>query len=274
MSLIVADLNEIVFRLRNRDYGAYVLRKEYGKNTRNALIIGISIFVLAIVFPLIWNAIAPDLSDENAVLAETEVVLEEPPPMDEEQEMPEEVFIEPPPPPARSQIQFVPPEVVAHEEAPKEVTIASIDTLQQPIDVGTENRVGDMNAPPDIGFVQEGGTGKGVVEAPPPPKEREPDPDEFISVEKEAAPVNLDDIKKSLTYPEICRQMQIQGKVVVKVLVGKDGRVQKHIIKKTPHELMSNEVVKNLSKLAFTPAIQAGKPTQMWVVVPFDFRLN
>lgn len=274
MSTIVADLNEIVFRLRNREYGAYVLRKEYGKNTRNALFIGIAIFVLAIVFPLIWNALAPESTDTEVVIGETEVVLEEPPPMDEEQEVPEEVYVEPPPPPSRAQIQFVPPEVVAHEEAPKEVTIASIDTLQQPIDVGSKNVQGDLDAPPTIGFVQEGGTGKIPVEAPPPPKEREPDPDEFVSVEKEAAPVNLDDIKKALVYPEICRQMQIQGKVVVKVLVGKDGKVQKHIIKKTPHELMSNEVVKNLNKLVFTPAIQAGKPTQMWVVVPFDFRLN
>lgn len=271
MSIIRADLDEIVFRFRNKDYGAYVLRKEYTRNTRNAMIIGVSIFVFAIVFPVIWNMIAPDFSDDSAAIAETIATLEEPPPMDEEQEQPEEVKVEPPPPPQRSQIQFVPPEVVAHEEAPAEVTITSIDSLKLDADVGTKNIEGDADAPPSVVVVEEG-TGTKPVEVVAPPKD--PDPDEFIAVEKEAAAVNMDEIKRSLVYPEICKQMNIQGKVFVRVLVGKDGKVSRHIVKRSPHDLMTKEVEKHLNKLSFTPGIQAGRPISTWVTIPFDFKLN
>jgi len=271
MSNFVANLDEIVFRRRNKDYGAYVLRKEYSKNTLRAMILGVLFAVAALVVPLLISKFKPFESDQQIVLDETTAVLEEPPPMDEEEELPEEVNVEPPPPPSRSEIRFVPPEVVEHEEAEPEVTIASVDTIQK-IDIGTKNIIGDDDAPPTIGITEIGGKGNKPIEVE--VAEKEPDPDAFIIVEKKPEPVNMDEFKRLIVYPPLLKEMGTNGTVFVRVLIGKDGKVKRHIIKRTPHELMSDEVVKHLSKLRFTPAIQAGKPVEHWANVPVRFNLD
>ncbi|MBK7866477.1 MAG: hypothetical protein IPJ75_05525 [Ignavibacteriales bacterium] len=51
------DLTDIVFALKNKEYGAFVLRKLYGKFVTIALIITAVFFSTAISTPMILNAI-------------------------------------------------------------------------------------------------------------------------------------------------------------------------------------------------------------------------
>jgi TonB family protein len=57
-------------------------------------------------------------------------------------------------------------------------------------------------------------------------------------------------------------------------LVDKEGNVEKHMVLKSKHQLLTDACVNQLRTLKFTPAIQAGKPTKFWVVVPVDFKLQ
>lgn len=275
MSVIIkADLDDIVFRPRNKAYGAYALRKEYVRNTRNALLIGVGAFCFAFVLPMIWNRLSPSKAATVPTLNDTIFFPPPPPPLDEEKIQPETPKFEPPPPPQRSQVQFVPPEVVAHDEAPADVSIRTIDSLQSQAEIGREDFIGESKGP--IDFSTEGTgenneipelTHSGSVE-------NEPAPDDVILVEKDAQPVNMDDLRRSLVYPEICKQLNIEGKVYVRILIGRDGKVEKHLVKKSPHALMTKEVEKNLRNLSFTPAIQSGKPVRVWQTIPFDFKLR
>ena len=267
------DLTEIVFLYRNKEYGAYQLRRSYVRNTALGLGIGTGILLAAFLIPGIISSLKSNMADDIK-LAETEMVLEEPPPMNKEDEPPPPPEAEPPPPPQKSEIQFVPPKVVKDEEAPPEQTIATIDTLQKSeADIGKKNVEGDNDAPPNLGDFKEGGTGTAPVEVAA-PVERVPDVDEFVHVQQEPKPANLDEIKKMITYPEMLKEAQIQGKVFVKILVDKEGKPVKHVVKKSPHPLMTQEIESKIYKLKFTPAINAGKPVQFWVSIPFDFKLK
>jgi len=104
-------------------------------------------------------------------------------------------------------------------------------------------------------------------------QDAEPSPDEFIDVEKEATALNMDEIKGKLQYPKKCRMMNIEGKVMVRALIGQDGLIVKHIIRESPHDLMTQEVERVLYSLRFSPAVQNGEPVLLWVTLPFDFKL-
>lgn len=269
---IVADLDEIVFRSRNKEYGAYVLRKKYPRSTTVAFGIGVGFLIFAFFLPSIIQYIQTATAGNEIEIKETEAKLEAPPPIDEDKQ-PEELKVEPPPPPQRSEVKFVPPEIVEHEEAPPEKTIASVDTLKKEADIGGKDVQGDADAPPAIGDVGEGGTGNKPVEIAAAP-EKDPEPDEFVYAEKQPEPVNMDEIKKKIEYPHICKEANIQGKVFIKILVDKEGKPVKHKVLRSPHDLLTQACVKEIYNLKFTPAIQAGKPIKVWVSVPFDFKLR
>ncbi len=276
VKVIYADLDELVFRNRNKEYGAYLLRKLEPKILRRATLIGVLAFLIAFSAPKIKNLIEANMPKEEVKKKKiTYAELGEPPPINKEEEPP------PPPPPQKlpeppkkASVKFVPPKVVEDEkvEEPEE-TIANVDTLQK-VDPGLENVEGDPDAVEDIDFGDVEGTGDAPVEVKEPEKkEEEPNPYEFVLVEKEPAPVNMDDIKQRIGYPPQAKEAGIEGIVTVRVLVDENGNYVKHIVLNSPHPILTKAVEKELPKLKFTPGIQAGKPIKVWVNIPFRFKL-
>lgn len=102
--------------------------------------------------------------------------------------------------------------------------------------------------------------------------EESPDLTAFVAVEKEPQPTNIDDIKKRIGYPPRAKEAGIQGKVIVRVLVGENGRYERHVVLRSPHEVLTEAVESELPYLQFSPGIQAGKPIKVWVTIPFDFQ--
>lgn len=103
----------------------------------------------------------------------------------------------------------------------------------------------------------------------------DPDPDinAFVLLEKEPTALNLNAVKKNIGYPQIAKDAGIEGSVVVRILVDKNGDYRDHRIIKPVHPILSKEVEAHLKELKFTPGIQSGKPIKVWVTIPFQFRL-
>jgi len=107
----------------------------------------------------------------------------------------------------------------------------------------------------------------------------EPDEDDFDSeyidiIQKGAVPLNMDEIQRKFVYPKPCVRKGIQGQVIVRARVGKDGAIEKLIVKNSPHILMSEEVERVFSELMFAPAELNGRPIITWVIIPINFSLN
>lgn len=104
--------------------------------------------------------------------------------------------------------------------------------------------------------------------------EDEPDIDAFIAVEKDPV-VDLAKLQKSIIYPEMARRANIEGRVVVRVLVGADGKARKAVVEDSDNVMLNDAAIKAINDYGtFIPAIQNGQPITCWVSIPITFRLR
>jgi len=247
--------DDIVFENRNKEYGAYSLRKKYNRNVVIALIIGILILGTAVITPYL-NAKA---AENKAKKAERQVEIKM-----ENLDQPQQIAPPPPPPPpppdAVQQARYVPP-VVVDSIKPEEATqLMSADQAQ--VEVKNEEVVAEVAVVAEE--VQEN-----VDEAEP-----------FVVVEEmpmfpggESALLAY--ISEHTQYPEVAKENNIQGKVIVRFCVTSKGGVDKVEILKSVDPELDKEAIRVVKTLpAFKPGKQGGKPVPVWYMVPINFTLK
>src|ERR1035437_1995033 len=113
--ILSADILDIIFEGKNKEYGAYELRKTYNKRLRNALLITLSLFIILLLANIVAaNINASDAPKEmNVKDLSLENALTEPPPPPP----PPPPKLRPPPPIAT--VQFTPPKIVKDQEVIK-----------------------------------------------------------------------------------------------------------------------------------------------------------
>ena len=247
--------DDIVFEDRNKEYGAYKLRKKYNRNVLIALAIGIIVLSTAVITPYL-NAKA---LGERTKRAERQVEIKL-----ENLDTPNEVAPPPPPPPPPpadvvQQQRYVPP-VVVDSIKPEEVKqFMTADQAQ----VEVKNDV-----------VQE------VQEVKEEVKEAEPEPEPFVVVEEMPTFPGGDQellnyIAKNTVYPEVAKENNIQGKVIVRFCVTSKGGVSQVSILKGVDPELDKEAIRVVNTLpAFKPGKQGGKPVPVWYMVPITFTLK
>lgn len=77
----------------------------------------------------------------------------------------------------------------------------------------------------------------------------------------------MDSIIKQITTCAI--GSEIQGDVILKILIDKEGCYVNHLILKKIHPKLIEIIEKQVCKLQFTPAMQGKNPVRFWFVVPF-----
>ena len=175
--ILKSDILDIIFDGKNKEYGAYDLRRTYNKRITMALIITFSLIVLFLVASAIASKIQP--ADQDVEMITNETVLQ--------QIQPEEPPPPPPPPPPQAAppppvatVQFTPPKIAKDEEVvkpPPEVK----EIEEAKIDIKTVEGTKDLGivAPPSEVV------GTQIVAA---PVEKKEDPDRvFTKVEIEAS---------------------------------------------------------------------------------------
>src|SRR4051812_41734400 len=102
------DRNDLVFENRNRDYGAFILRREYTRVLIIALCISGGALILGIAIPKIIELFNHKVEEvvKPVDLTPTDLT---PPPIDETEPPPPPP---PPPPPLVETVRFTPPVVV------------------------------------------------------------------------------------------------------------------------------------------------------------------
>jgi protein TonB len=157
--ILQADILDLVFEGRNKDYGAYELRKKYNKRIWMALGITAAIAVLLFGATLLSNALSPKDNDKqivrDVVIAQVNQEPDKPPP-------PPPPPPKAPPPPKVEMAKFTPPVIKKDEEVKQEEIPPVKEMEDKKIDVINQEGVKDEGiiAPPVVD------EGKGVVEAP------------------------------------------------------------------------------------------------------------
>jgi len=250
------DFDDIVFEARNKEYGAYRLRKKYNRNVLIGMLIGIIIIATAIITPYL-NAKA---AENKSRRAERQVEIKM-----ENLDTPNEQVAPPPPPPPPptdvvQQQKYVPP-VVVDSIKPEDVKqLMTADQAQTEV------------------------TNKEVVEVVQQVKEEVQEADAEVTpfVVVEEMPMFpggdvelLKYIAEHTQYPEVAKENNIQGKVIIRFCVTSKGGVSQVSVLKGVDPELDKEAIRVVNTLpTFKPGKQGGKPVPVWYMVPITFTLK
>lgn len=107
---------------------------------------------------------------------------------------------------------------------------------------------------------------------PTPSKENGEEPDINTFIQAEKMPEMIESVKPA--YPEIAKRAGIEGKVFVKVLLGKKGNPKKAVVIKSENEIFNQAATDAALKSKFSPAMDKGNPIAVWIVLPYKFELD
>ena len=264
--ILSADILDIVFEGRNKQYGAYDLRKTYDSRIKKALLITGGLIVLIFLGSIFANIIGKNKTDQIEVLDTqmAEIKKNEPPPV-----------VPPPPPkapppPEINQIKFTPPKIVKDEEVKPDEKIEEIkeDQVISNKTVESDNKVAIVQAP-----VEDKGTQ--VVEAP-----KSDDEDKiFTKVENEAAFPGGEAawrryLEKNLNASTPVDNGAPEGtyQVIVRFIVSKDGSISDVQAESKHGYGMEDEAVKIIKKgPKWQPALQNGRNVNAYRRQPITF---
>jgi protein TonB len=241
---MVPAFDDIVFKERNKEYGAYKLRKRYNRTVVFSLFIGIIIIGTAVITPYI-NAKALENKQKRAE-RQVEIKMEN-------LDQPTEADVV-------QQQKYVPP-VVVDSVKPEDVKqLMTADEAQTEVQ-NTE-----------VVEVQQ--TVKEEVQ------EAEPEEVPFVVVEEmpsfpggDAALLKY--IGEHTNYPEVAKENNIQGRVIVRFCVTAKGGVSQVSVLKGVDPELDKEAMRVVTTLPpFKPGKQGGKPVPVWYMVPITFTLK
>lgn len=252
---------DIVFEGRNKNYGAYDLRKSITKNSLRAFIIGALLFVVAVSIPKLMSLI-PDASDDEP-LNEVIRTVKLPP---KKIEKPKENLPPPPPPPPKvDQVKFVKPVVAKAEDVVEEVAVIK-DIKDKTI--GKENLKGNDEADYTIAPVGKGEVGQVVEEV---------DNTIYNSAGLEVKPEYPGGIEKFYAFVQKNYQMPdeegLKGKVYVTFVVEKDGSLTDIKVLRDIGYGTGKEAIRVLKATPrWRPAEQNGKPVRCTYSLPISLQ--
>lgn len=255
--ILTADILDIVFEGRNKEYGAYQLRRTYNKRITYAIIGTVVVCLLFLGGSLIANS-----SDKK----ETQILVQD---MELEKVNQDEKKPEPPPPPPPPKqeppkveiTKFTPPKIVKDEEVKPEEEIKEVEKLED-TKIGTINQEGIKDegivAPP----VEVKGTG--VVEAP----KQEEDYDKVFTVVQIPAefpggiPAWTKYLERNLNRDLPVENGAPPGKytVIVSFIVDKNGGISEVKAENDPGYGTKDEAVRVIKRGPnWKPAVQNGR---------------
>jgi protein TonB len=164
----------------------------------------------------------------------------------------------------------VPQMAIAQAVAPPSIGVPEpVPDVQAPAaTIATQTEMSESLTPismDDLG----GGTGDSIVVEMDISTDRSPSPEEFVAVEEEPVRLRI----APPVYPEVATQAGVEGTVLVRALVGKDGKVKDCIALDGP-EMLKAAAITCAKTAVFKPALLQRKPVEVWVMIPVTFKLH
>ncbi len=262
---------DIIFERRNKQYGAYALRKDASKAANFALLLASNVFVILLLIPVIKNRLFPDpISPLISPLDDVLVVeLTPPPPIDKS-------FAQLPagaPPASRtSQVRMPPPKVVKADIAMDEPPSITALKLANP---GSNTVEGNPDAAIHIDLPVAFGNGDaGVTES------ADMGNTTFIHVEIDPEfPGGMEAfyqyVRQNYRYPNGAIEHGIKGQVILQFIVERDGTLTDIKIVRDLKFGTGEEAVRLLqASPKWNPGIQNGRPVRVMYTLPIGLSIT
>lgn len=263
IDLTTFEWRELVFQGRNKEYGAYQLREESPKRHKWAILIICILAVIAISIPALIELAKPkeevievgvtELSDLKKK-AEVKQDLKKPLPST-------------PPPPVKSSLKFTAPKIAKDEEVKEEEEMKSQEDMNKTevaisiADVvGNDDKNGELIEDVKEAVTQEDKPYEVVEQMP-----------TFPGGETEL----LKYLSNSVKYPVVALENGIQGKVVVRFVVNKNGEVDQAVVMRSLDPSLDREALRVIKQMPkWIPGRQNGENVSVWFVLPVNFRIE
>ena len=270
---------EMVFAGKNKEYGAYQLRK--GTSGRNIKALLILVIAAALVGGfLAWKVIEQKQAEEQQAYMEAMELakLQQQAKKEEKKKEPVKPKIEPKKeiPVARDTQKFTAPVIKKDELVKEENQVKQMDKLDEKVAVGTENKEGTKSR------LAEAVRSDIAVAAPPPPPAPKPEvSNKVFDVVEEmphfpGGPAALQAFLSSNTkYPVVAQENGVQGRVIVSFVVERDGSITDVRVVRSVDPSLDREasrVVRSMPR--WSPGKQNGSTVRVKYTVPVVFRLQ
>ena len=270
---------DMVFAGKNKEYGAYQLRK--GTSGRNIKALLILIIAAALVGGfLAWKVIEQKKAEEQQAYMEAMELAKlqeqakkekkKPEPIKPKVEQKKEI------PVARETQKFTAPVIKKDELVKEENQVKQMDQLDDKVAVGTENKEGVKDR------TVEAVRNDIAVAAPPPPPAPKPEVANKVFDVVEEMPsfpggqgALMAFLSSNIKYPVVAQENGVQGRVIVGFVVEKDGSISDVKVMRSVDPSLDREaqrVVKAMPK--WKPGKQNGSAVRVKYTVPVVFRLQ
>ena len=251
------DIDDLLFKNRNREYGAYQLRKRYNSVMVTGIVVASLLVSLAVILPYVFRPRSENVLNGSARFAQIKLENLEPPK--------EEIYVPPSPPPPQSVhveeiVKYVPPKVVD--------SVPPLEKSQLSTDEYINQTTNDK--------VSASGTGNSDNLFPGQDGTETDEPFMMVEIMPLFKGGGLDKfrdwIQKTTRYPQAAYDRKIRGTVVLTFIVEKDGSVSNVTIVKGVDPLLDEAAVKAISESPkWTPGLQRGEPARVRFLIPLNF---
>lgn len=285
VNLTSKQWTDIVFDGKNKEFGAYEMRRRSWKRHWIA-IVGIILLLIAVAIAVVsYSAYMDFKKAEEEALAKGEMMkqlqLDQQEAEKEEEE--EEVKYEEEPEPEEQTVE----EQVASQQmtaiaivdkADEEHEVKNMDEItDNQAQIGAVNQEGKI----DVGVVNDAVKAVQVVEEVKPEPKAAPEPEKiFEAVEQQASfPGGQGALMKwlssNLRYPELAQQNNVQGKVIVKFTVEKDGSISNPVVVRGVDKALDKEAIRVVRKMPkWSPGKNNGAAVRSYFTLPVTFKLQ
>ena len=249
---------ELIFKGKNKAYGAFKMREDSPKRHNLAMLIVLIIALVGFSIPTLVKIATPK---QKEVMTEVTTLsqLEEPEVKQEEMKRVEPVA--PPPPALKSSIKFTAPVIKKDEEVHEDDEIKSQNEL-------TETKVA-------ISIADVKGDLKQVV------TQAEPEPEKVFDMVEQMPtfPGGNTELMKYLSehikYPVMAQENGTEGRVIVQFVVEKDGTIAEAHVARGVDPYLDKEALRVVQSMPrWIPGKQNGKAVRVKYTVPVMFKLQ
>ena len=270
---------DMVFAGKNKEYGAYQLRKgTSGRNIKSLLILVIAAALVGGF--LAWKVIEQKQAEEQQAYMEAMELANLQKQAKKEEKKKEQVKpkIEPKKeiPVARETQKFTAPVIKKDELVKEENQVKQMDKLDDKVAVGSEDKEGVKDR------TVEAVRSEIAVAAPPPPPAPKPEVATKVFDVVEEMPsfpggqgALMQYLASNIKYPVVAQENGVQGRVIVSFVVERDGSISDVKVARSVDPSLDREaesVVRRMPR--WTPGKQNGQAVRVKYNVPVTFRLQ
>ena len=267
---VALTYDEIIFRNRNRAYGAFDLRQHYRPTLTRALGLGVGLFLLGLSAPTLYARFFPtNPFSTNQVMVETELMKLKEPPTEEPVPLPPVEQV-----PTVNTVRNLPPVVMPEDDVVETTLPPTVEELRNATSgPETAEGTGDIEviAPPEVSTPTAKETALEVA----------PRTDEvFVVVEQQPEyPGGMDALRtfltKNLNYPRSAASAGVSGRVFVSFVVNTDGSLADVQVLKGIGFGCDEEAMRVVQKMPhWRPGKQSGRAVRVKYNLPIAFSLE